>query len=182
MAFSPAGPVLAAHDTYGTEQVVFLSTVTGQRVPIVQPIEAYWLEEIAFSPNGELIATHEQEPIFTDDESSQNNHTWVFRLLDATTGRPAADDLRFTRNYQFSLEPDEASMLFSPDSRHLAVRPRKLTPGDGVRGVYWWDLADKGGSAPRQLLTGQTSEMAFSPDSRLLAVATDGEAQVWRLG
>ncbi len=157
MAFSPAGPLLAAKsDKPFSYEFILFNTATGKRMPFTS-LPRGVTEKLLFSPDGHLIALG----------GPDRSDTGV-RLYETATGQPVADEVRVSW-----WDLGESSMLFSPDSRHFAVIE--------FGGVRLWDLAKGASRAPLQLATGPARGMAFSPDSLLLAAATGHEVRIWRL-
>jgi WD40 repeat protein len=208
-AFSPDG-TLVATATSGMVRLWDAATgkPAGTSLPIEPPLAADSrpggsVSGLAFSPDGKLLATAESDSASTS-----------LRLWDVATGKPARNPLPIT-SYNGTLNgvtfgPDGrlpvvfgngriqewnpataaalppgsdgvlTGVLFSPDGKLLA------TGGDIIQ------LLDPATGAPsgkplQAVITpsGGVTALAFSPDSRLLAVATGGDAgaevQLWNV-
>jgi WD40 repeat protein len=110
-----------------------------------------------FSPDGETLAALHRD-----------GKRYV-RLFDAATGRELRR-LRPPKEKDF----DAVLMYFSPDGRRLAVLG-ELGRAEGV--IFVWDLA---GNGPPIRLTAPCQAygpVAFTPDGKLLAYATEGDEQ-----
>jgi WD40 repeat protein len=124
--------------------------------PLVIP-ETTGVHGMAFSPDGErLVSAGEDGTI----------KIWNSRTRKLIKGFPAHSD-------------SVVGVAFHPDGKHLASRGADLT-------VKVWDLTATGQpvwtercDATRKFGTAYT--LAFSPDGRLLATATDGVVKVWDL-
>ncbi|WP_159058781.1 WD40 repeat domain-containing protein [Streptomyces caeruleatus] len=108
---------------------------------------------MVFSPDGALIAT-----------STYND----VRILETETWHKAAPPIRRQAN----------SIAFSPDGTRLA-----FATGAWTRNIHFWDIRNRVlVGKPWDSQTGPVTSLAYSPDSRWLAVtSSELEASVWDL-
>jgi WD40 repeat protein len=184
VAWSPDGKTLAVAAGYRkTARVVLWDVAAGKE-------RASWGAETAFlvfSPDGTKLATHAVRP----GEGESAARFQAVALWDAATGKPGVT-LR---------HPNPVFLArFSPDGRTLAAGTTSTTDeGLGWPQVVFWDVntakdlgdwqglkrldAEQRENQPRDRdwnVGGQVHELAFSPDSRRLAVSgRDGSVQFW---
>ena len=119
------------------------------------------LNDVAFSPNGKLLATAD----YADG---------TVRLWNMSTGRPATVALRADTG----LAAGVSEVAFSPDGRLLAT-------ADYDGSVRLWNAATGQliRSLPADVIGGESTHgVAFSPDGRLLAAASlNGTVRLWNL-
>ena len=151
MAFSPDGTTLASG---GIDKVVKLWNVkTGQ--PVNQPLagHTYTINALAFSPDGQTLASgSEDKTIRLWNLGSQNDS---IQLPSMTSG--------------------VWSMAISPDRKVWAAGSR-----DGP--IRLWDVET--GQSIGQPLNGHSSsvtDVAFSPDSTILATCSQCEIRLWQV-
>jgi RNA polymerase sigma factor (sigma-70 family) len=114
--------------------------------------DAGFIQVMAFSPGGEVLALGPQDP--------------VLRLVDPATGSEV-HQLRLTENV--------TTLAFSPDGKTLAG-------GAGCGTLHFWEVAtgkERAQWPDRDLRGG--SQMAFSPDGRVLAIGDSDGALRLRL-
>jgi len=156
VAFSPDGKVVASGDNYGT--VMLWNVVNGLEVKQLSASSPE-IRALAFDPHGRILAGH----VGTD----------AIQLWDVAAGRPSRSvDTRLSGERPFPL-------AFSPDGQMLAVGGHVTnflrTPGI----VKLWTA--NGSELLRELrLRARVSCLAFSPDSRCIAVGDEhGAITVW---
>ena len=170
LATDPSDPVtarqlaVAAWYEYPTDQAGSAMTTLlaeQQRDGMLPVVADDLVNDVAFSPNGQLLATADY-----DDGT--------VRLWNMSTGRPAGVALRADTG----LVAGVSEVAFSPDGRLLATADE-----DGT--VRLWNPAS--GQLIRSLPAGViggggTHGVAFSPDGRLLATASlNGTVRLWNL-
>jgi WD40 repeat protein len=128
-------------------------TATGRQLLAI-PLPAQGLGDLAFSPDGELLAT-----------TSELGGRGVVNVWSARTGRA----IRTLTGHQ--RPPLGRGLAFSPDGRRLA------SAGDGE--VKVWELATGKEVSPITEKIADADGVAFSPDGKRLACACRGEAKVW---
>jgi WD40 repeat protein len=111
------------------------------------------LADIAFSPNGDLLATEDGNG--------------GLKLWDVNTGKEWA---AFEVSRIETISHWRPNFAFSPDGQALAFEMRSES------GVTLWDLAEK---RERALLAGGSRPLVFSPDSRILATALGQSIRCW---
>ena len=118
------------------------------------------VDQVAFSPDGKLLAAANLETI---------------QLWDPATGRPAGSPIRAAPGTDDVIW----GMAFSPDGRLLAT----VSGGGTVR--FWNPATGRPARSPIRADTDPDdigSAIAFSPDGKLLATATDnGRVRLWNL-
>ena len=205
--FAPRAHVLAA--TYGDGMFQMWSTAGGNLVPLGQPVRASatgMTETVAFSPNGQLVATggddgtlrlwSVQDPARPRLVASEHDSgTYVLGAAFSPDGNvvAAASADNLTRLWDVA-EPARPVLLgrplrgpssyaisaaFSPDGKLLAI-------GSADKTVRLWDVADPARPKPVGTpLTGPTGYIygvAFSADGNTLAAAaTDGTVWLWNV-
>ncbi|HUV90536.1 MAG TPA: TIR domain-containing protein [Anaerolineae bacterium] len=158
MTFSPDGSILAAGSWV---TITLWDVATGQPLepPLIEHSSA--IRSLAFSPGGEtLVVGHDVGAV---------------RLWDVATRQPIS--IRIAAHAD-----DVISMAFSPDSKMLASAGQ-----DGTVMLWDWDtVADQPvwdwKQPVRQSLTGHefaVGDLAFSPDSTVLATAGWNAAMLW---
>jgi WD40 repeat protein len=165
-AFSPDGRLLSisAVDTDGyTTALKFFDAATGQqRLSIPVAAKKAWTFATTFSPDGKLVIGEHR--VFEGPEKYQHWQAWL-KWWETATGREVGS---------FALDRDESLLLsghFSPDGQVYAATNRH-------RGKTRLFLFRTAGRKPRAVLLGEstkgealvTSELAFSPDGKWLAV------------
>jgi WD40 repeat protein/transcriptional regulator with XRE-family HTH domain len=207
-AFSPSGSVLAAGYLDGMLRMYRVTTAGGQSRLVsegtVQASDTGYVESVAYSPNGRLVAT-------ADDDSTVR----LWNVSDPAHPRKVAT-LRGFGSYVFSVAFNRAGTMLAASSADKTVRlwniadpvhPRQLGPaltgpantvysvafdpaepvlaaGSADRTVWLWNIADP--AHPRRLgrpLTGPASyvySIAFSPSGTMLAAgSTDDTVWLW---
>ncbi len=161
--FSPDGKHLAGACENFADRVRFWDAATGRQIKAL-PGNPRTVTEVAFSPDGRLLAT-----IGVD-----NMNKGQLMLWDVSTGK---DTFTFTADVFDEL----TCVRFSTDGKRLAVCGKNSFPirQKGILKVWDVETRQETGKIPAE--TGPLSSLAFSPDVRRLAVAGDGTARVYDL-
>jgi len=205
--FAPRAHVLAA--TYGDGMFQMWRTASGHLVSLGQPVRASatgMTETVAFSPNGELVATGGDDGTLrlwsVRDPArprllatTRDSGSYVFGVAFSPDGRvvaaTSADNLTRLWNVANPARPVllgrplrgpssyAISVAFSPDGSLLAV-------GAADKTVRLWNVADPARPQPVGTpLTGPTGYVygvAFSANGKTLAAAvTDGTVWLWNV-
>jgi WD40 repeat protein len=163
LAFSPDGRTLAAGYSLGpstTGGVVLWDVASGERgVEESLPVTEGFVTKMAFSPCGNILAAgyaHTFDP-----------------LRGGVVLWDLAERKRVTQVPLLVKEGPVESMAFSPDGKALAAEY-----GLGADGVVLWDVAGRKRvihallpHAPQPVKQRRVASVAFSPDSKTLAVA-----------
>jgi WD40 repeat protein len=160
LVFSPDGNILVSTSPRGTVTLWDVATARPRETLRAHP---NLVEEPVFSPDGRTLYTVGGEGTAI---------AW-----DLTGTRGVGRTFTFTDDRDFDGLSDGHPGRLSPDGRLIAV-------GLGQRGIALWDARRLTPSGPPLLKTGgEVKALAFSPDGRTLAAATDrGLATVWSLG
>jgi WD40 repeat protein/transcriptional regulator with XRE-family HTH domain len=205
--FAPHASVLAA--TYGDGMFQMWSTAGGHLLPLGQPVRASatgLTETVAFSPNGQLVATGGDDGTLRlwsvrDPARPQllatkrDSGTYLFGVAFSPDGKlvAAASADNLTRLWDVA-DPAHPVLLgralrgpssyaisvaFSPDGKLLAV-------GSADKTVRLWDVADPARpelvGTPLTGPSGYIYGVAFSADGNTLAAAvTDGTVWLWNV-
>ncbi len=161
LAFSPDGGILVSGDGNGVVQL--------WNVPqtVLAGNGAYPIGSVAFSPDGRLLAS------VNDDGPAQ-----LWDVTNSAAPTPLGS-LPAITNDQIS------SLAFSPDGRILAALQVNEQTGAGI--VQLWSVANPAHPEPLgQPLTntssGGISSIAFSPEGRILAIASGLTIRLWTIG
>ena len=167
MAFSPDGRVLASVDSGGSAQLWNVASAS-----VVRPLgrlraaREHRFTSVRFSPNSDMLATHEISNQFTDDSVQ------LWNVTDAARPQPIGTPLTGTNGMV-------NSTAFSPDSRTLAI-------GDDSGTIQLRNTDDPARPQPGKNIPTSNGDqfgvasMAFSPDGHILAsVDFSGTIQLW---
>jgi WD40 repeat protein len=155
LAFAPDGRTVATGNREGT--VWLWDAVNGERVSELHEPDAGWVSALAYAPDGQLLAA--------------GHFDCIVRLWQVGEGR-----LLHTLERQ-GYACMASGLAFSPDGRHLAGAGAQVGP-DFVARV--WQVAD--GSLVADLpLSAESTDVAFSPDGQILAVAARDGVTLWRM-
>ena len=164
LAFNPAGTVLAAA---GDDKAIRLWNVA-HPVPLGQPLTGHKdiVESLAFSPDGMTLASGSDDASVRLWDVRDPTHPVLLATLQREIGAASIVLNEFL------------AVAFSPDGNTLA--------GVDLTGtIRLWDVTDPAHPVLRgRPLTnpnGTLYSVAFSPDSRTLAVATDASIRRWDL-
>jgi WD40 repeat protein len=181
VGFSPDGRLLAT----GATNSVILWDVTDPAHPVrtamAREDDRGWrkltptVNAVAFSPNGQLLATANGATI--SNQSGSSSDGWVALWDISDPSRPVRGATARTAKRGLGAGVGEVyAVVFSPDGR-------SLVSGNGDHAVILWDVTDPAHPAPAPALTGHrgpVSGVAFSPDGRLLAsCGTDQTVRLW---
>jgi WD40 repeat protein len=160
LGFSPDGKTFAGISSYVDEKgrgmwggpVRLWDVQTGQERATLLDNHTR-LPDIAFSPNGDLLATEDGNG--------------GLKLWDVNSGKEWA---AFEVSKVETISHWRPNFAFSPDGQTLAFEMRSES------GVTLWDLAEK---RERALLAGGSRPLVFSPNSRILATALGQSIRCW---
>ena len=166
MAFSPDGRIMAS-DNNGVIQLWDVASAS-----VVRPLgrlraaREHRFTSVRFSPNSDMLATHEISNQFTDDSVQ------LWNVTDAARPQPIGTPLTGTNGMV-------NSTAFSPDSRTLAI-------GDDSGTIQLRNTDDPARPQPGKNIPTSNGDqfgvasMAFSPDGHILAsVDFSGTIQLW---
>jgi WD40 repeat protein/predicted Ser/Thr protein kinase len=200
VAWGPEGKRLASGSADHTVKLwdaitgKLLITSTGHLAPIL---------EVAWSPSGQQVASLSEDgavkvwqltthkPLFTNETNGNpfnygNTLNWSptgqYLALVADANNVEVRDGRTGNNVckiTISNPNSIASVVWSPDARHLAIGSSGLTPGLGV-----WDVPSGEPSSsvqPAKITVELGVPIAWSPDSEQLASISGGSIRAWAL-
>ena len=184
VGFSPDGRLLA---TGATDSVILWDVsdpAQPTRTAMVRENDRGWREHtptvnaVAFSPDGQLLATASGATNNTPNGSSSSGWSTLWDISDPS--RPVRAATARTGKRGLGAGPGEVYAVgFSPDGR-------SLVSGNGDHAVILWDVTDPAHPAPAPALTGHRGPVrgvAFSPDGQLLAsCGTDKTVRLWEIG
>ncbi|MFI1572942.1 WD40 repeat domain-containing serine/threonine protein kinase [Streptomyces anulatus] len=165
IALSPDGKRITLGSSVGAGLWDVNSRSEDPRAHFTQEVR---VTDVAFSPDGKTLASVGDA---SDNRSSPNNEP--AKLWDLTRIDPEPYGQGDPRR-NLALEDVTYAVAFSPDGKTLATGG----PGGDVR---LWDVATgrlKATLANRRI---EARDLAFSPDSRSLAVTADGGVLLWNL-
>ena len=120
------------------------------------PLKAGETSSLAFSPDGQRIATASGDHIDRDHNA---------RIWDLETGQPVGEPLSHSSGVR--------AVAFSPDGRHLATASNDKT-------ARLWDWKTGQPVGVPMIHSGEVADIAFSPDGRRVATASnDKTARIW---
>ncbi len=166
VAFSPDGKMLASAGFGAGAKVKLWTTRTGERS---QTLEGAWVgwRSVAFSPDGKRLAA-----VGDGRQPAEHGGGEPFRLWDAGTGEPIWTAPAVEPPAEFF------AVAFSPDGKFLAVggrSPASFGGYDAKIGVL--RLHDPRSGKLLRSITGLDDvwALAFAPDGKALAVATNSD-------
>jgi len=181
--FSPDGRLLATGAVDGKNPAILWNVADPQRperIAVIQPQRRDWarimielsastVRAVAFSPNGQLLATGGGSLVGGQYVTGSSGFIALWDVTDPAHPVRTADP-------SGRLGGQVYAVAFSPDGRSLAVGSEQPT-------VTLWDVADPTHSAALTGHRGDLRAVAFSPDGRLLAsCGTDKAVRLWDLG
>jgi WD40 repeat protein len=162
VAWSPDGKTLAAAQSFSASVVKLVDPSSGSVMATLEVSKNSGIKQVIYSPDGRLLATQD--------------NTYSVRLFNAKTG-VAVKTLSIPERAPGRGYQSVGGIAFSPDSRTLAT--------GGAHTAYLFDVATGRIRATlaheaRENYEDQVEAVAFSPDGKLLATASqDGTAKLW---
>ncbi len=198
-AFSEDGKYLATNSKANRTVSIF-DTITGEIATSVnyKDITQSYLELLGFSADGQRVAMFSLDEILITD--LQTNQTKQLPVQDLTYKAIASPDLDLvayqTRNRQlrvintsdgslfglvdFGYEVSSDLAIFNADGRYLALTSVLDTSAKSSKTeLLIWDTQTKT-TAFRQVVSGLTRRIAFSPDGKTFVAINDGEIFLWK--
>jgi WD40 repeat protein len=159
LAFSPDGKMLCSRDELARNKLIFWDVATGRPKHILWS-DFYWWENVYITPGG----THFVEC---------NNGNGIIKVYEIATGKQVQKLEEVPPGKQVQkLHIARGPVAMAPDGKTLAV-------GSADHEIFLWDVLTGKELGRWKAQEDRVFSMAFSPDGRWLAAATEKTVRVW---